>query len=126
MKNLRELSRNPSPFTLPVIPRLLPIEKVEGKHYVIVDLLNLVLGNSSPAQTFETKVVGLELVISLRPEQPSLAREDSGITPRASKEVDRGRRLKLLPFTKRVPVLPPKNLRRDDICLNGEERLARG
>ena len=81
MKNLRELSRNPSPYTLPVIPRLLPTEVVEGEHYVIVDLLTVVSGSSSPAQTFETKVVGRELTISLWSEQPSLAREDLRVSP---------------------------------------------
>ena len=74
---------------------------MEGEHYVIVDLLNLVQGSSSPAQTYETEVVGRELVISLRLEQLSLAREDSGPTPQAYKEVDRSSRLKHLPFTKK-------------------------
>ena len=101
MKNLRELSRNTSPYTLPVIPCPFPTKIVEGEHYVIADLLTLVPGSLSPAQTSETEVVGQELEISLRPEQPSLAREDLGITPRASKKVDRGSFLKRLPFTKK-------------------------
>ena len=101
MNNLRELSRNSSPYTLPVIPHPLPTELVEGEHYVIADLLTLVPSNSSPTQTSETEVVGRELEINLRPEQPSLAREDPGVAPRASKEVDRGSRLKRLPFTKK-------------------------
>ena len=46
-------------------------------------------------------MVGRELAINLRPEQPSLAREDPSVSPRASKEVDRGNRLKHLPFTKK-------------------------
>ena len=130
VKNLHELSRNPSPYILPVIPSPLPIEIVEGEHYVIADLLTLVLGNSSPAQTFETEVVGQELVISLWPEQPSLAREDSNPAPQASKEVDRGSHLELLPFTKKdsrpTPPPPPKHQRKEGGCLNGEEHLARG
>ena len=101
VKNLHELSRNPFPYTLPVIPRPLPTEVVEGEHYVIVDLLTLVPGSSSPAQTSEAEVVGRELEMSLRLEQPSLAREDPDVTPRASKEVDKGNRLKHLSFTKK-------------------------
>ena len=31
-KNLRELSRSPSPYIIPVIPRPLPAEIVEGEH----------------------------------------------------------------------------------------------
>ena len=81
MRNLCELSRNPSPYIIPVIPHPLPIELVEGEHYVIADLLNLASGNSSPAQTSETEVVGRELVINLQPEQPSLSREGFGLPP---------------------------------------------
>ena len=46
-------------------------------------------------------MVGSESVINLRPEQPSLAREDSSSTPQASKEVDKGSRLEHLAFTKK-------------------------
>ena len=90
MKNLCQLSRNPSSYILPVIPRPLPTEVVEGEQYVIAGLLTLVPGNSSPAQTSEAEVVGRELAISFRFEQPSLGREDPDDTPRASEEVDRG------------------------------------
>ena len=62
--NLNELSRSPSPYIPPVIPRPLPIEIVEGEHYVIADLLNLASGSSSPVRTSETEMVGRELVIS--------------------------------------------------------------
>ena len=81
VKNLRELSRNPYPYTLPIIPHPLLAEVVEGEHYVIADLLTLVLGSSSLAQTFETEVVGRELAISLRFEQSSLARKDLDVAP---------------------------------------------
>ena len=46
-------------------------------------------------------MVGQELVISLRLEQPSLAREDFGPAPQAYKKVDRGSRLERLLFTKK-------------------------
>ena len=81
VRNLRELSHNPSPSILPVIPHALPSKIEQGEHYFIVDLLNLAPSSSSPTQTFEIQMVRLELVVSLRPEQPSLAREDSGPTP---------------------------------------------
>ena len=81
VRNLRELSRNPSPYILPVIPRPLPTEIEKGEHYVIVDLLNLSPSSSSPAQTSETEAIGRELVISLWPEQPSFVRKDSDPAP---------------------------------------------
>ena len=79
MRNLRELSRSPSPYIIPVIPRPLPTEIVEGEHYVIADLLNLAPSISSSTKTFETETVGRELVINTQPGQPSLAKEDSGL-----------------------------------------------
>ena len=81
VRNLRELSHHPSLYILPVIPCPLPSEIEEGEHSVIADLLNLAPSNSSLTQTSKTKVVSRELVISLRPEKPSLAREDSDLTP---------------------------------------------
>ena len=63
-KNLRELSRNPSPYIIPIIPRLLPTKIVEGEHYIIADLLHLVPGSSSPVKSFEIEAIGRELVIS--------------------------------------------------------------
>ena len=54
MKNLHELSRNPSPYILLVIPHPLPTKIVEDEHYFIADLPNLVTGSSSSAQTSET------------------------------------------------------------------------
>ena len=115
VKNLHELSRNPSPYTLPVILHPLSIEIVEGEHYVITDLLTLVLGNLSLTQTSKIEVVSRELAISLRPEQPSFVREDPDIAPRVSKEVDRGSRLKRLPFmekgSRRAPQASKKGRR---------------
>ena len=100
-KNLLELSRSPSPYIIPVIPRPLPVEIVEGEHYVIADFLNLAPGSSSPTKNSETRAVGRELVISSQSGQPSLAREDSGLVPQASKKDDRGSHLECLPFAKK-------------------------
>ena len=117
VKNLRKLSRNPSSYILPVIPRPLPAEVVESEHY----LLTLVPGSLSLAHTSEAEVVGRELAISFQSKQPSLAKEDPGVASRVSEKVDRGSRLK-----KRVPVLPPKHPRREGGCLNNGECLVRG
>ena len=100
-KNLRELSRSPSPYIIPVIPRPLHVEIVEEEHYVIDDLLNLSPGSSSPAKNYEIEAVGRELVVRTQSGQPSLAREDSGFVPQASKNDDRGSYLERLPFVKK-------------------------
>ena len=96
----RELSCSPSPYIIPIIPRPLPTEIVEGEHYVIADLLNLATGSSSPTKTSETETIGWELVISIWPEQPYLAREDSGLVPQISKKDNRGSRFEPLPIAK--------------------------
>ena len=80
VNNLRELIHNPSSYILSVIPRPFPEEVVEGEHYVVADLLTLVLGNSSLAQTSEVEVVGQELAINFWSEQPSLARGYPDVT----------------------------------------------
>ena len=101
VRNDRELSRSPSPYILPIIPRPLPIEIVKGEHYVIANFLNLALSSSSPAKTFEIEAVGRELVINTQLGQLSLAREDSSPIPQVSKKDNRGRHLKHLPFMKK-------------------------
>ena len=74
---------------------------MEGEHYVIADLLNFAPGSSSPTKNLKIEAVGLELVISTQPGQPSLAREDSGHVPQISRKDNRGSRLEPLPLTKK-------------------------
>ena len=81
---------------------------MEGEHYVIADLLNLALTSSSPTKNFETEAVGQEQVISTQSGQPSLAREDFGLVPQASKKDDRGSRLERLPFAKKGSLPAPQ------------------
>ena len=47
VKNLRELGGSPFPYIIPIIPCSFPTEVIEGKHFVLVDLLKLVPGSSS-------------------------------------------------------------------------------
>ena len=46
-------------------------------------------------------------MISTRPKQPSLAREDSSLVPQASKEDDRGIHVEPFPFAKKDSRLAP-------------------
>ena len=107
-RNLHELSRSPSPYIIPVIPHPLPIEIVEGEHYVIVNLLNLAPGSLSLAKTSEIETVGRELVINTQPGQPSLSREDSSLISQSSKEDDGGSRFECLPLVKKGSRLAPQ------------------
>ena len=115
-KNLRELSRSSSPYIIPVIPLPLPAKIVEREHYVIADLLNLVSGGSTPTKNSETEAIGRELVISAQSGEPSLAREDSGLVPQASKRTVGVAVSSVFLSQKRVLVLPPKHLIREGGC----------
>ena len=81
VKNLHDLSRHPSPYTVLIIPCPLPSKVVEGEHFVAADLLSLISGGSSPAREAGSEATGRELVISTQSAQPSSTSEDSGPAP---------------------------------------------
>ena len=45
-KNLADVGRNPDPYSLPIIPHLLPSEIVVGEHFVTADLWHLISGGA--------------------------------------------------------------------------------
>ena len=47
--NISVVRRNPAPYTLPVIPRPLPSDIVEGEHFVIADLRRLISSSARPS-----------------------------------------------------------------------------
>ena len=47
--NIYAVRRNPAPYTLPIIPRLLPSDVMEGEHFVIADLRRLVSSSAHPS-----------------------------------------------------------------------------
>ena len=49
-ENIAAVRRNPDPYTLPVIPRPLTSNVVEGEHFVIVDVRRLVSGSASSSK----------------------------------------------------------------------------
>ena len=46
--NISAVRRNPAPYTLPVIPRPLPLDVVEREHFVIADRRRLVSSSCVP------------------------------------------------------------------------------
>ena len=81
IRRLLQISEGPYPYNVPIISRPLPLEIVEGEHFVTADLLSSIPGISSPAKEAESEVAGWELVISTQPAQPSFASEDSDLAP---------------------------------------------
>ena len=55
VKNLHDLIRHPSPYSVPIILGPLPSEIVQGEHFITADLLNLIPGSSSLAREVESK-----------------------------------------------------------------------
>ena len=49
-ENISAVSRNPAPYTLPVIPRPLPSNIVEGEHFVLADVWRLASGGASSSR----------------------------------------------------------------------------
>ena len=58
MRNFRELGAKPFPYIFPVVPRLFPVELIEGEHFVLPDLLKLNPGSSSQAVSGQEDQVG--------------------------------------------------------------------
>ena len=46
LKNLADVRRSPAPYSLPIIPRSLPLEIVDGEHFVTSDMLSLLVGRA--------------------------------------------------------------------------------
>ena len=111
MKNLHDLSHDPSPYSVPIIPRPLPSEVVEGEHFVTEDLLNLIPGSLSSAREPETEAAGRELAVCIQPGQPSSISEDSGPASQAFMQVEGGSCLERPPL-ERALVLPPNHQRK--------------
>ena len=44
LKNLANVRESPAPYSLPIIPRVLPLEIVDKEHFVTSDLLSLLVG----------------------------------------------------------------------------------
>ena len=49
-ENISAMRHNPAPYTLPVIPRPLPSNVVEGEHFVLTDVWCLVSGSASSSR----------------------------------------------------------------------------
>ena len=112
LKNLGDLSRNSSPYSVPFIQCPLATKIVEGEHYVTTDLLNLLLGSSSPAREPVTEAASRELVIRTLAGQPSSANEDSSPAPQTSRQGERGSHLERLPLARKGSRPTPQALLR--------------
>ena len=110
LKNLTDMRWNSAPYSLPIIPRPLPTEIVDGEHFVTVDLLNLTTGSASPSRDLEVETSSQELV-SRTPSMPSTSTSGgSGSTQPAPSRGERGSRSKRLPLPRKGTNSAPRAL----------------
>ena len=55
-KNLSDVRWNPAPYSLPIIPRPLPSEIIDGEHFVTADLMRLISGGASTSGGVGAKI----------------------------------------------------------------------
>ena len=86
LKNLADVRRSPAPYSLPIIPRPLPLEIVDGDHFVTTDLLSLIASSTSPSGDPKVETSNLEQA-SWAPSVPSTStsRDFSPAPPRPSR-----------------------------------------
>ena len=53
LKNLADVIRSPTPYSLPIIPRSLPSKIVSKEHFVTTDLLDLLAGRTPSTENPE-------------------------------------------------------------------------
>ena len=85
---------------------------MEGEHFVTADLLNLILGSSSPAREAESEAASQELLISTQPVQPSSTSEDSDLASQVSRQGERGSHLERLPLERKGSSPAPRTLKK--------------
>ena len=85
LKNLADVRRSPAPYRLPIIPRPLPLEIVDGDHFITTDLLSLIASSASPFGDPKDETSNLEQA-SWAPSVPSTStsRDSSPAPPRPS------------------------------------------
>ena len=62
LKNLDDVRRNSTPYSLPIIPCPLPSEIVDGEHFITADMLYLTAGSASSFRDLVAETSSRELV----------------------------------------------------------------
>ena len=60
LKNLADVRRSSTPYSLPIIPRSLPSEIVGREHFVTTDLLDLLVGHASSTEDPKAEALSRE------------------------------------------------------------------
>ena len=110
-KNLADVRRNLAPYSLPIIPRPLPSEIVDGEHFVIVDLLRLISGGASTSGGVKAEIEDRRSAAQ-SPSGPSTSNsEGSGSAQPAFRRGERGSCPERLPLPSRGGKSAPRVLK---------------
>ena len=60
LKNLADMRQSSAPYSLPIIPRLLPSEIVDEEHFVTTNRISLIVGSASPSGNPEAETSNKE------------------------------------------------------------------
>ena len=100
-KNLVDVTRNPAPYSLLIIPHPLPSEIVDGEHFVNADLLRLISGGTLTSEGAEVEIAD-QRPTARSPSGPSSSNsEGSGLAHLASRRGERGSHSERLPLPSR-------------------------
>ena len=110
-KNLADMRRNPAPYSLPIIPRPLPSEIVDGEHFVTVDPLHLISGGASTSGGVEAEIANRRSA-ARSPLGPSTSNsEGSDFVQHEPRRGEGGSRLEHLPLSSRGGKSAPQVLK---------------
>ena len=111
LKNLADVRRNSSPYSLPIIPRPLPSKIMDGEYFITIDLLHLTAGGASSSKDLDAKTSSWELVSRTPSRSPASTSGGSGSTQHAPSQGERSSRPKSLPLPRKGTSSTPRVLK---------------
>ena len=111
LKNLADVRRNPAHYNLPIIPRPLPSEIVDGEHFIIADLLHLTAGSASSSKDLVTETSSQELVSRTSSGSSASTSRGSGSAQPAPGRGEMGSQLESLPLLRKRTSSAPRVLK---------------
>ena len=95
------MRRSPAPYNLPIIPRPLPSEIVDGEHFVTTYLLSLIAGSVSPSGEPEAETSNREQASRALSVPSASTSGDSSPAPPGPSQGERGIRPARLPLPRK-------------------------
>ena len=111
LKNLADVRRNSTPYSLLIIPRPLPSEIVDGEHFITADLLHLTAGSASSSRDLVAETSSRELVSWTSLGSSAFTSGGSGSAQPTLGRGERGRHSESLPVLRKGTSFAPRVLK---------------